>query len=579
MDALETVESALGSIGDGWDASRIESASVDFKETPETANDRSPRARQNFREMLAETAVCFANGEGGAIVIGVKNRAATAQDAVPGVPSNYQIEELVRAVYEKTAPAITVRPHVYEVEGKPVFVLVVPRGVGVHSTRQGVYKIRLHDGCMPLAGDQLRGLRALREHYDWTAFPSGLGLDSISPAALEEAATLLRRSDHDDLADLAERDPAAFLRATGLLPDGEVSRAAVLLYGRREALAKVTPDWGAIMQTRESLGSEPTILLRQRDMNQPLVFLLDWLMATVRGLVKVNSFRVGAEQIELADYPLDAIREIIANAFVHRDWEAPGVVEVIHTPDELIVTSPGGLLPTLRVDRLLHDASSPRNRLLAENMSRLRLAEMAGLGLDRAFREIARLGKEPPILEDGPRFRVVLPGGRGNETFARFINGPGFPRGLVGDLDVLLILTALRNTKSVTANSLSGRLQRNVGEVERILRRMGDAGLVHATKGRYGLTPSATAGMRAAVAYRVDSVDTDDRKLFGHLRRHGRITNEDVRNYLDCDLTTARNRLTRLRRRGLIDFAPEGPRRGAHVVYVKTAKFDDISPD
>ncbi|MGQ0779382.1 MAG: ATP-binding protein [Pseudonocardiales bacterium] len=84
---------------------------------------------------------------------------------------------------------------------------------------------------------------------------------------------------------------------------------------------------------------------------------------------------------------------------------ARGDGQLIHSPDELTVTSPGGLLPTLRIDRLLHDTAAPRNRLLADNMARLRLAEMAGLGLDRAFREISRLGKEPPILQDGPRFR------------------------------------------------------------------------------------------------------------------------------------------------------------------------------
>lgn len=291
----------------------------------------------------------------------------------------------------------------------------------------------------------------------------------------------------------------------------------------------------------------------------------------------MNTIRVGAAQVELVDYPPDALREVFANAFVHRDWEAPGVVEVIHSPDELVVTSPGGLLPTLRVDRLLHDASAPRNRLLAENMSRLRLAEMAGLGLDRAFREIARLGKEPPILEDGPRFRVALPGGRGDEAFARFINGPGFPANLSGDLDVLMILTALRHTKSMNSTALSGRLQRNVGDVDRILHRMSEVGLVQPTKGtarnqspKYTLTPASVAGMRAAISYRVDTIDAEDTKLMRHLERHGRISNEDVRNYLDCDNAIARNRLTRLRRKGLIDFAPDSPRRGAKVVYVKS---------
>lgn len=51
-----------------------------------------------------------------------------------------------------------------------------------------------------------------------------------------------------------------------------------------------------------------------------------------------------------------------------------------------------------------------------------------------------------------------------------------------------------------------------------------------------------------------------------------------TRDYLDCDIYTARNRLTRLRQKGLIDFAPDSPRRGPDAVYVKLDKLDDEPP-
>ena len=76
-----------------------------------------------------------------------------------------------------------------------------------------------------------------------------------------------------------------------------------------------------------------------------------------------------------------------------------------------------------------------------------------------------------------------------------------------------------------------------------------------------------------ALTYRTNSMDADDDKLLRHLRRHHKITNEDVRNYLDCDIMTARNRLKRLRDRRLIDFAPQSPRRGSMVVYQATERL------
>ena len=75
--------------------------------------------------------------------------------------------------------------------------------------------------------------------------------------------------------------------------------------------------------------------------------------------------------------------------------------------------------------------------------------------------------------------------------------------------------------------------------------------------------------------YRTERIDSDDKKLIRHLRRNGRITNADVRDYLDCDVFTARNRLSRLRKKGWIDFAPGSLKRGPDVVYMKLDKLDE----
>jgi ATP-dependent DNA helicase RecG len=586
---LDDVRDLIAGIGDDWDASKVESATIDFKQTPDSAGESDRRAPERFIKDLAESAVCFANGPSeGALVLGVRNRARDRQEAVTGVDTGrWHVHSLIQQIHARTSPAITCRATALDVDGKVVYVLVVPEGRDVYSTTEGVYKTRLHDRCMPLEGQQLRGLRALRQQYDWSAQPSGFDESALSRAALEQAARRLREIGSDDLGLLAETDVAAFCDATGLRQSGSghVNKAAVLLYGNTDALQSL-PEWGVNVQTRDTPGGEPRILLRRQTSDVPLVLLLDQLITTIGALTRSLSIRVGATQVELVDYPADALREVFANAFAHRDWEADGVVEVVHSPDELVVASPGGLLPSLRVDRLLHDAAAPRNPALALHMARLRLAEVSGLGLDRVFRAVARLGKEPPLLEDGPRFRVVMPGGAGDEAFTRFLHSTAFPEALARDVDVLMTLTALRHTRHLSAADLSSRLQRNTTDVARALLRMRDAGLVEPTKStarraqpKYTLTPSTIAGMRASVTYRTNSIDSDDAKLIRHLRRHAHITNEDVRNYLDCDIMTARNRLQRLRQRGLIDFAPGSPRRGANVAYVKTEKLDALRED
>jgi ATP-dependent DNA helicase RecG len=230
----------------------------------------------------------------------------------------------------------------------------------------------------------------------------------------------------------------------------------------------------------------------------------------------------------------------VANAFAHRDWEQPGIIDIAHSPDGLVIASPGDLLPTLNPERLLRE-SAQRNRVLSREITRLRIAEGAGMGFDRVYRALVAAGKEPPRIEIGPRFTVVVPGGHGDRAFARFLRGPDFPDSrLSNDLDVLLTLSILRTRVSVTATAIAPPIQRDPDFADDVLRRMDAAGLLEPTRSTasrrrssYRLSVRTAAALRPALSYCTGSIDIDDSKLLRHLKRHRRIANEDVRNYLD----------------------------------------------
>jgi ATP-dependent DNA helicase RecG len=584
-------EAAIRSIGKDWKASKSELQRLDFKETPDTAlpaevlkKRNLGKVRKDFLALIAETAACLANTQGGIVAIGIRDQAETRDEAIPGVPAPYTPEGVRLAVYNGTAPSLTVAVHERWIDGQRVLLVDVPIGAVVHATSGGSYKWRVEDRCEPIQPDTMRSISAARGTYDWSAELSEFGPDDLSTAALAAAAERLRDIGQDDLARQADEDREQFLRSCELLERGRVKRAAVLLYGGERALSTLVPDWGAIVTTAASAGSEGTVLLRREDARRrPLVVLIDDILARLAGLAQTDAFRVGAAEIRLVDFEPDVLRELIANAFAHRDWEQPGVIDIAHSPDSLVVGSPGDLLPTLHPDRLLRE-SAQRNRVLSREVTRLRIAEGAGMGFDRVYRSLAAAGKEPPRIEVGPRFTVVVPGGQGDRAFARFLRSDDFPEPrLAGDLDVLLTLALLRERASLTATTLAPQIQRDPDFAAEVLRRMHTSGLIEPTRSTatrrrpsYRLSASAAAALRPALTYRAGTIDIDDAKLLRHLKRHRRIANEDVRNYLECDVATARNRLTRLRKKGYIEIDPDGPSRGPRVEYVATDKLDEI---
>jgi ATP-dependent DNA helicase RecG len=434
----------------------------------------------------------------------------------------------------------------------------------------------------------MRALQAARGQHDWSEGVTELSPTEVSIEALARAATRLRQAGNSELAELAENDRAQFLANCGLLQDGKLRRAAVLLYGNERALTQTVSDYGLLLSSGPSPGAEGSLLLRRQDAaGRPIVLLVDDVLARLNALANTETIRVGAAEVNLTDYPDDVSRELLANCFAHRDWEMPGVIEVSHSPDELAFSSPGDLLPGVRRERLLRE-SAQRNRLLAREIARLRIAEGAGLGFDRVWRKLTSQGKEPPVVEPGTRLRVVVPGGQGDKLFARFLNSAAFPADnrLASDLDILLILSTLRHRRTLSAARMAAVLQVDEGAAARALVRAHDAGLIERTRrtaGRsrpdYTLTSASLAGMRSALTYRTTTIDSEEVKLVRHLKRHGRISNEDVRNYLDCDVATARNRLTALRKRHLITFAPDSQKRGPYVEYVKTDALDELDLD
>jgi ATP-dependent DNA helicase RecG len=404
-------------------ASENELQWLDFKETPDTAIPLEVQAKRNlgkarkeFLTLVAESAACLANAQGGVIALGIRDAAATRADAIQGVPPAYSPEGVRLAVYHGTSPALTVSIHDRTVDGRRVLLVDVPIGAVVHATTSGAYTWRVEDRCEPIGPDTMRAISAARGTYDWSGELSDFDPDVLSTAALAAAADRLRDIGQDELARQADEDREQFLRSCELLDRRRVRRAAVLLYGGERALTSLVSDWGAILTTAPSAGSEGTVLLRREDARRrPLVLLSEDVLARLAGVARTDAFRIGAAEVRLIDFEPDVVRELVANAFAHRDWEQPGMIDVAHSPDGLVVASPGDLLPTLHPNRLLRE-SAQRNRVLSREVTRLRIAEGAGMGFDRVYRSLAAAGKEPPRIAVGPRFSVVVPGRSGRQS-------------------------------------------------------------------------------------------------------------------------------------------------------------------
>ena len=200
MRSLEDIRQLLAEL-DHQQAEALEDQDLDFKEWPRSSlNDAVA--------LVVEMAICMANGGGGTVVFGVRDRAMGRDKAILGIPPEVDVNRLKKAVYDSTDPKLT--PvfedlSVLEGSGRLIVMQVYP-GLPPYTDTAGRGKIRIGKDCQPLTGTLRRRIMVETGETDFTAVPvTGDPQQLLSASALEH------------LRDAAEREkaPAELLR----LPD------------------------------------------------------------------------------------------------------------------------------------------------------------------------------------------------------------------------------------------------------------------------------------------------------------------------------------------------------------------------
>lgn len=236
-------------------ADALEGQDLDFKEWPGDA-------RQGIR-LAVDVAVCMANGGGGTVVLGVRDKVVGRAAALVGVPAELDPYQLKREIYERTSPRLT--PEFFELQvaegtGR-LLVMQVHGGLPPYTTTAGAGTVRRGKGCVPLTGDLRDRLMVERGDADYTAVvvnepPAAL----LSAAALERLRDLARQEQAPE--DLLRQTDLDLLRALGVLRDGRLTRAALLLAGtparRSHAISRTTPGRMSACAAPLNISSAPT---------------------------------------------------------------------------------------------------------------------------------------------------------------------------------------------------------------------------------------------------------------------------------------------------------------------------------
>lgn len=342
--------------------------------------------KTSFGAEAIETLVAFANTLGGMVCIGVSD-----QGDIKGVAvSPESLQTWINEIKSKTSPLLIPEAEVVEIESKKVAVLSIQEHPVKPVAVRGKYFKRVANSNHLLSTSEVVNmhLQSFNTSWDYHINPQ-LRIEDISLEKVQAAI------DSMNLRQIrVTEDPLTFLVKNELIRNGEVANAAYLLFKKDDSVI-TTIELGRFQSDifiKDTARTKADLLTQVEDV-----------LAFVRKHINQEVVITGeAKNIPRWQYPLDAVREIVLNMIIHRDYRASSdsIVKIFNHKIEFY--NPGRLPETITVEDLLSNnyKSSPRNKLIADFCKSLGLIEKYGSGIRRILHALQQNGLPAPKFQN-----------------------------------------------------------------------------------------------------------------------------------------------------------------------------------
>lgn len=388
----------------------IDLVSKTVHQKAETQTLELKAAHVDCPKRLYDTLSSFSNQDsGGILLFGVDE---TKSFEVVGVYDLQSLQKKVTEQCNQMDPPVRAVFTVAEVDGKPVCSAEIP-AIDL-SERPCYYKgagrvkgsyIRVGDADLPMTDYELYSYEAFRKHlYDDERPIERASLKVLNQDVLQRYV-LEKRIDRPGFGKLSEPEQYELLNITrnsiptlaailnfAIYPQGylpQLGITAIVVPGTE--IGSLAEDSARFLDNKRIEGTiaemvEEALAFCKRNMKTRTVIAPDTGLRTDR-----------------TEYPINALREIILNALIHRDYSlyTEGTpVQLDFFSDRVEVHSPGCLYGRATIEQLGHSRPDLRNPALAVMAETLTDSENRYSGIPTIRREMEAYGLPAPVFEN-----------------------------------------------------------------------------------------------------------------------------------------------------------------------------------
>jgi len=497
-------------------------------------------------------AVCFANANGGTLILGTENR-VKGPAAFSGC-RDYQIWDIIKGVRDGTHDPINVEVIYHNYKGFNLIEVKIPKGSyeGAHSLSDGSQTVRKGADCLPLYPGARNPKFIQPEIMDYSRSSiEQLEIDDFSKDELKQLKNTIRMNKSSS--DFLKMEDEDLLKALGILHENDkgnlkATTAGLLFLGSEENLKTYLPQSEIIFQ---SIDKNEKIIFEER-FHGGLISIVFNLYNFYKKYNTTHDLFTGLVHVTIPKMPDIVLRESVLNALTHREYCLQASIFFKDYPDRIEVINPGAFIGDISPNNILYHIPVWRNRLISEIFQQVGLVNRSGIGIDIMYRELLSSGKEPPQFnEDGSQITLTI-NDNIDENFAKYLNelersGKSLP------LDEMIILSKFRTKDKLKTKEIALSIQRNEENTKKLLNKMHKERKLERNGVGTGTTYRLSAKMYASLGdalgyFRNGELEKTRYKelIIETLSKNGKITNDDTQKLTGLDRVHSLKLLTEL---------------------------------
>ena len=369
----------------------------------------------------------IANMEGGHLVIGVHDKTL---EIVGTDTYNYDRQKAILRLTERcvnlSTEGLDIDEFITDDTNRKVWVIHIPK----HLPKRPVFAHnkawqRIEDSLVEMTAERMSAIldEPIFSETDWSAqIVSDAIIDDLDEVAIAKARMMFKKV-HSRIpeAEVNAWTVETFLSKCGIMKNGGITRAAIILLGKYESAFKLRPAVAQVTWTRRD---EKQDVVDYEHFTVPFILTVDEILSKIENLTMREMPGGTLFPDTMKQYDDYTIREALHNCIAHQDYTMQQRINFVENPTYLYYSNAGSFIPGTLENALTNEEPQAyfRNECLCRAMVDFNMIDTVSRGIKKMFNEQWRRHFPMPDYEIDAKNRKVSVRIYGNEINEQYTN-------------------------------------------------------------------------------------------------------------------------------------------------------------